>query len=230
MDTGLINQIQEKLYNLRGIRVMLDKDLAEYYKVEVRSLNQAVKRNIDLFPEDFMFQLTDKETKELKSRGILKQNVGNPYAFTEKGAWISSFILRSERSRFLGIQLIRILERLRDFGSTHQELMGPSIKDQITNPTSVTNVFYAPVTIQQQGNQNQLNINQAELILELMKIKSSVNSTLSDKLDKVIESVARGDKESAMKTVKSITDVAKAGSALFKVGTHIATLISPWLG
>ena len=84
--------IQSKIYELRGQKVMLDKDLAELYEVTTSNLNKAVKRNIKRFPEDFMFQLTQVEFEELKSNLIFQNGTSNwggtrklPYAFTEQG-------------------------------------------------------------------------------------------------------------------------------------------------
>ena len=82
--------IQSKIYEIRGQKVMLDRDLAEMYGVETRVLNQAVKRNIERFPSDFMFQLTDEEMKIWKSQIVMSNSVKmgvrrNPYAFTELG-------------------------------------------------------------------------------------------------------------------------------------------------
>lgn len=69
--------IQSKIYEIRGKKVMLDRDLADMYGVETRALNQAVKRNIERFPEDFMFQLTDKETEDWKSQIVISNSIKN---------------------------------------------------------------------------------------------------------------------------------------------------------
>lgn len=88
--------IRSKIYEIRGQKVMLDRDLAEMYGVETRALNQAVKRNVDRFPEDFMFRLTDEEVEIWKSQIVMSNSVKmgmrrNPYAFTELGvAMLSS--------------------------------------------------------------------------------------------------------------------------------------------
>ena len=80
--------IQDKIYEIRGQKVMLDRDLAEMYGVLTKALNQAVKRNIDRFPSDFMFQLTNEETRNWKSQIVTSNSIKmgmrrNPYAFTE---------------------------------------------------------------------------------------------------------------------------------------------------
>ena len=88
--------IQSKIYEIRGQKVMLDRDLAEMYGVQTKALNQAVKRNIDRFPEDFMFQLTSEETQNWRSQFVTSNSIKmgvrrNPYAFTELGvAMLSS--------------------------------------------------------------------------------------------------------------------------------------------
>ena len=91
--------IQSKIYEIRGVKVMLDKDLASLYQVEVRVLNQAVKRNIKRFPSDFMFQLTKEEWENLKSQFVISSWGGIrklPYAFTEQGLAMLSGILNSD--------------------------------------------------------------------------------------------------------------------------------------
>ena len=85
-----LQPIQNKIYEIRGQRVMLDRDLAELYQVTTGALNQAVKRNAERFPSDFMFQLTDQETEDWKSQIVITNSITmglrrNPYAFTEQG-------------------------------------------------------------------------------------------------------------------------------------------------
>jgi len=105
---------------------MLSTHLAELYGVEVRVLVQAVKRNIDRFPEDFMFQLNELEFKNLKSQIVTSSWGGvrraNPYAFTEQGVAMISSILRSKRAIQMNIAIMRIFVKLRHIFSTHKEL------------------------------------------------------------------------------------------------------------
>ena len=104
-----IDDIQCKIYTLRGVQIMFDEDLAMLYCVETKILNQAVKRNIDRFPKEFMFQLTEKEIKILRSQIVTSSWGGrrsNPYAFTEQGVAMLSTILRSETA----IKMVRILK------------------------------------------------------------------------------------------------------------------------
>ena len=93
--------IQNKIYEIRGTKVMLDRDLAEMYGVQTKALNQAVKRNFTRFPEDFMFQLTNQETQNWKSQIVTSNTIKmgirrNPFAFTEHGVIMLASVLRSE--------------------------------------------------------------------------------------------------------------------------------------
>lgn len=119
--------IESKIYLLRGKKVMLDRDLATLYGVETRTLNQAVRRNINRFPEDFMFQLTMEEMENWKSQIVIsnKEKMGlrkRPYAFTENGVAMLSSVLSSERAVEVNIQIMRTFTRLREMILTHKEL------------------------------------------------------------------------------------------------------------
>ena len=112
--------IQSKIYEIRGQKVMLDRDLAELYQVETRVLNQAVKRNIDRFPEDFMFQLTKEEFDQLKTNLIFQNGISNwggtrklPYAFTEQGLAMLSGILSSDTAIQVNINIMRAFVAVR---------------------------------------------------------------------------------------------------------------------
>jgi hypothetical protein len=108
--------IQSKIYEVRGTKVMLDKDLAELYQVEVRALNQAVKRNIKRFPSDFMFQLTIEEWSNLKSQFVISSWGGTrklPYAFTEQGLAMLSGILNSDIAIYVNISIMRAFVAVR---------------------------------------------------------------------------------------------------------------------
>ena len=129
-----IERIESKIYLIRGQRVMLNFDLAALYGVETRALNQAVLRNIDRFPQDFMFQLTWEELKSLRSQYvILKNAVGEsgkrgrhikylPYAFTEQGVAMLSSILRSKRAIHVNIAIMRVFVRFKQILATHKKL------------------------------------------------------------------------------------------------------------
>ncbi|MBI4843944.1 MAG: ORF6N domain-containing protein [Nitrospirae bacterium] len=120
--------IEKKIYLIREQKVMLDSDLALLYGVETFNLNKAVKRNIDRFPEDFMFQLTKEETDSLIFQsGISKRSdrVGRrhlAFAFTEQGVAMLSSVLRSKRAVDVNIEIMRSFVRLRIVLSPHKEL------------------------------------------------------------------------------------------------------------
>ena len=111
-----LNIIQNKIYQIRGMRVMLDFDLAELYQVETRALNQAVKRNLKRFPPDFMFQLTEEEHKNLISQFVTSSWGGTrklPYAFTEQGLAMLSGLLNSDIAIQVNISIMRAFVILR---------------------------------------------------------------------------------------------------------------------
>jgi hypothetical protein len=117
--------IIEKIYVIRGVKVMLDKDLAEMYGVEVKVLNQAVKRNLNRFPEDFMFQLNDEEWNTLKSQIVTSSHGGVrklPFAFTEQGVAMLSSVLRAERAILVNIQIIRVYTKMKQLLFDNKEL------------------------------------------------------------------------------------------------------------
>ena len=112
--------IQNKIYEINGVKIMLDFDLAELYEVETRVLNQAIKRNIDSFPEDFMFRLTKEEWGLMSSSQIVmmdlpKNRTGKylPYAFTEHGVTMLASILKSPKARQMNIAIVRAFVALR---------------------------------------------------------------------------------------------------------------------
>ena len=108
--------IQNKIYEIRGLRIMLDLDLAELYQVETRVLNQAVKRNIKRFPADFMFQLTPEEFSNLKSQFVTSSWGGTrklPFAFTEQGLAMLSGLLNSDVAIKVNIAIMRTFVVLR---------------------------------------------------------------------------------------------------------------------
>lgn len=123
-------QIEQKIFLIRGQKVMLDSELARLYGVDTRALNQAVRRNRDRFPGDFMFQLTSDEAKALRSQFvILKPGRGEhrkylPHAFTEQGVAMLSSVLRSKRAARVNIAIMRAFMKLRELVSAHKELAG----------------------------------------------------------------------------------------------------------
>ena len=122
----LQERIESKIFFIRGLKVMLDRDLAILYKVRARPLRQQVKRNIDRFPDDFMIKLTEEEVKFMVSQNVTpsKQALGGhlPYAFTEQGISMLSSVLKSKRAIQVNIQIMRTFTKLRQMLSSHKEL------------------------------------------------------------------------------------------------------------
>jgi len=118
-----VEKIENKIFQIRGKRVMLDKDLAVLYSVKPIALRQQVKRNWERFPEDFMFQLTEEEVKIMVSQNVIpsKQSLGGylPYAFTEQGVAMLSSVLRSRRAVLVNIQIMRAFVNLKRIALTY---------------------------------------------------------------------------------------------------------------
>ena len=120
-----VESITSRIFLIRGQKVMLDSDLAELYGVTTSALNQAVKRNTDRFPPDFMFQMTDPEFSNLKSQFVTSSWGGRrklPLVFTEQGVSMLSSVLNSERAIQVNIAIMRAFVRIREMLSTHKEL------------------------------------------------------------------------------------------------------------
>lgn len=127
MSTIVVKEvIEEKIFFIRGHKVMVDRDLAHLYSVPTKVLNQAVKRNRRRFPPDFMFPLTAKETRQLVTNcdrfRTLKHSSVLPHVFTEQGVAMLSTVLNSERAIHVNIEIMRTFVRLRKVLSTHKEL------------------------------------------------------------------------------------------------------------
>ena len=121
----LVERIEKSIYLIRGQKVMLDHDLAELYEVETKILNRAVKRNLQRFPADFMFQLTVDEAENLRCQiGTSSFHGGRrylPYVFTEQGVAMLSSVLNSERAILVNIEIMRAFVKLREIllGNAH---------------------------------------------------------------------------------------------------------------
>ena len=120
-----IERIANAIYLIRNQKVMLDSDLADLYGVQTKVLNQAVSRNLNRFPEDFMFRLSDEEFENLRSQIVTSSWGGRrtpPYAFTEHGVLMLSSVLRSERATQVNIAVVRTFVRMREILATHKDL------------------------------------------------------------------------------------------------------------
>ena len=146
-------KILNRINVIRGEKVMLDRDLAEMYGVETRVLNQSIKRNLNRFPKDFMFQLSEKEFKNLISQNVTSSWGGTrklPYAFTEQGVAMLSSVLNSEIAIEVNIRIIRVFTKMREYALTHKEILlqlaklekeVSSITGLIKNSKDIENIF-----------------------------------------------------------------------------------------
>jgi ribosomal 50S subunit-associated protein YjgA (DUF615 family) len=120
-----LEQIKQSIHEIRGKKVMLDMDLAKLYEVETRVLKQAVRRNMERFPEDFMFELTEDEIHNLTSHFVISRWGGQrykPFAFTEQGIAMLSSVLKSKTAIQINISIMRAFVMIRQFALTYQEL------------------------------------------------------------------------------------------------------------
>jgi hypothetical protein len=134
-----ISVIQNKIHEIRGHKVMLDFDLATLYNVETKALNQAVKRNNDRFPKDFMFRLSQKEWDKMRSQFVTASAKRNkaalPYVFTEHGVSMLASVLKSKKAVKMNISIIRAFIALRQFALRYKELADQivELKDSVGN-------------------------------------------------------------------------------------------------
>jgi|SRR4051812_13116015 len=122
-----LKKIQTKIYEVRNQKVMLDFDLAELYEVETRVLNQAVKRNLDIFPEDFMFRLSQKEWDDMSSQIVMtfsskRPKTALPLVFTEHGVTMLSNVLKSKKARQTSIAVVRAFIALKQFALNYKDI------------------------------------------------------------------------------------------------------------
>ncbi|MFA5145936.1 MAG: ORF6N domain-containing protein [Candidatus Omnitrophota bacterium] len=125
-DVALQEAIEQKIFIIRGKKVMIDRDLAELYQVETKYLNRQMRRNINRFPEEFMFQLTVAEKNELVTNwhrfDTMKHSATLPFAFTEHGVAMLASVLNNDRAIKISIFIINTFVKLREMISTHKEL------------------------------------------------------------------------------------------------------------
>ena len=121
-----LEQVKKSILEIRGKKVMLDMDLAIIYEVETRVLKQAVRRNIDRFPDDFMFELNELEMQNLVSQFVIPTinhfGGAKPFAFTEQGIAMLSSVLKSKKAIQMNISIMRAFVMMRQFALTYQEL------------------------------------------------------------------------------------------------------------
>lgn len=141
-------KILNRIHVVRGEKVMLDRDLAELYGVETRVLKQAVKRNKERFPKDFMFEMTSKEIEGMVSQNVIpsKSYFGGakPFCFTEQGVTMLSCILNSKTAIEVNIRIIRVFTKLREYALTHKEILlqlSKLEKEVKGNSQDIENIF-----------------------------------------------------------------------------------------
>jgi hypothetical protein len=121
-----VEVIMSKIYIIRGQKVIFDKDLAELYEVETKALKQAVKRNMDIFPEHFMFELTEDEFANLRSQIVTSSWGGQrylPFVFTELGVLQLANVLKSVRARKMSVRILEVFVKMREMLATHKEIL-----------------------------------------------------------------------------------------------------------
>ena len=140
-------KILNKIYVIRGEKVMLDQDLADMYAVETKQLKRQVKRNIERFPKDFMFELTKKEFENLRSQIGTSSWGGTryiPMAFTEQGIAMLSSVLNSKTAIEVNIRIIRVFTKLKEYALTHKEILlqlAKLEKEVKGNSKDIENIF-----------------------------------------------------------------------------------------
>ena len=185
-----IEVIKHRIYEVRGLRVMLDRDLAELYNVETRALNQAVRRNIDRFPEDFMFVMTDDEMNAWKSQIVMSNSIRMgmrrpPVVFTELGIAMLSSVLRSETAIQVNINIMRAFVAIRHAMGAWQ---GVNLKvEQLSHKVDNLNARVDEILHEQ-------NENNMEMAVQI--------SALNDALDQLREKSSTPRKRIGYKTEK----------------------------
>jgi hypothetical protein len=142
-------KILSRIYNIRGEKIMLDRDLAELYGIETKVLKQAVKRNLDRFPKDFMFQMKTSELEKWKKDVMLSQADKQglryaPFCFTEQGVTMLSCILNSKTAVAVNIKVIRVFVKIRQYAQTHKEILlqlAKLEKEVKGNTKDIENIF-----------------------------------------------------------------------------------------
>ena len=159
-----IQIIESKIFTIRGQQVMLDRDLAELYQVETRVLNQAVARNLDIFPERFAFQLTKEEFQNLKSQIVTSSWGGvrkSPYVFTEHGCLQASNVLKSAVAKKMSVFIIDAFVAMKNqiFSNPNYELL----KEQILRLQAETKLINAEMLAIKKDHKIDLNVQNMEI-------------------------------------------------------------------
>jgi len=153
--------IQNKIYEVRWQRVMLDFDLADMYETETKRLKEAVRRNINRFPSDFMFELTNQEYNSLRTQFATLKNLGRgehrkylPFAFTEQGVAMLASVLKSEKAIEVNIQIVRAFVILRQYALGYAELNKKLETFMLETNMQFSDIYQALTEMASQNEQN----------------------------------------------------------------------------
>ena len=162
-----LEQIKSSILEIRGKKVLLDMDLAKIYEVETRALKQAVRRNIDRFPEDFMFELTYLEMQNLVSQNVIPTmnyyGGAKPFAFTEQGIAMLSSVLKSKKAIQMNIAIMRAFVMMRQFALTYRELSEKLIELEKLNNQKFDDIEQVLTYLIQKDNQQTQQANRLEV-------------------------------------------------------------------
>ena len=178
-----IEIIKNRIYEVRGLRVMLDRDLADLYGVETRALNQAVRRNIDRFPEDFMFVMTEDEMNAWKSQIVMSNSIRMgmrrpPVVFSELGIVMLSSVLRSETAIQVNINIMRAFVMIRQAVAAWQDT---NLKvEQLSHKVDQLNNYVEEIL----HDQNDINQQQDETNVEIALQIEAINDALDQLREK----------------------------------------------
>ena len=182
-NTADVEVIKNRIYEVRGLRVMLDRDLADLYGVETRTLNQTVRRNIDRFPEDFMFVMTEDEMNIWKSQIVMSNSIRMgmrrpPVVFTELGIAMLSSVLRSETAIQVNINIMRAFVAIRHAVSAWQ---GVNLKvEQLSHKVDQLNNYVEEIL----HDQNDINRMQEDTNIEIALQIAAINDALDQLREK----------------------------------------------
>ncbi len=202
-DNKQADNIKDAIYEIRGQKVMLDRDLAVIYGVETRILNQAVKRNLDRFPSDFMFQLTKEEWRDIENNSIISSQIvmtspqrrpktATPYAFTEHGAVMLASVLRSPSAVQMSVMVTRAFIAMRQAITT---MLSVDLKvEQISHKVDQLNAYVEELL----HDQNDINDQQEQTNNEVALQIEAIN----DALDQLRDEKAKPRKPIGFKTNK----------------------------
>lgn len=147
-DLVIEQKILNRIFVIRGEKIMLDRDLAELYGIETRALKQAVKRNMERFPKDFMFEMTGKEIDGMVSQNVIpsKSYFGGaaPFCFTEQGVTMLSCILNSKTAIEVNLRVVRVFVKMREYALTHKDILihlARLEKEVKANSRDIENIF-----------------------------------------------------------------------------------------